>query len=101
MASKPHRITEADVGIAVLQVLAERDSGEATVRHLKRRLPEFVKLSPSDREDSETRTNEELWEQQVRTFAPTRTPLAIRFTRGSSTVSCVAGGVSLRRAYST
>ena len=51
MASKPHRITEADVGIAVLQVLAERDSGEATVRHLKRRSPEFVKFSPSDRED--------------------------------------------------
>lgn len=60
------RITEAEVGVAVLSILAAQPYGRATVRLLKQELPKHVKLSTEDHTDSLTRTNEEIWEQQVR-----------------------------------
>lgn len=60
------RVSEKRVGIAVLQILAGRPNGEATVEVLKAELPNHIALSADDQEGSTTRTNEELWEQQVR-----------------------------------
>ena len=60
------RITEAEVGNAVLQILASRRNGRATVRVLKDEMPSYLTLSSEDRVNSDTRTNEEIWEQQVR-----------------------------------
>jgi hypothetical protein len=60
------RITEAEVGIAVLNILASRPNGEATVEVLKTELPKYITLSADDQAASPTRTNEEIWEQQVR-----------------------------------
>ena len=38
------RITEAEVGIAVLNILASRPNGEATVEVLKTELPKYLSL---------------------------------------------------------
>jgi hypothetical protein len=66
MPSKKGRITEAKVGIAVLKILAAKPNGVALIRVLKKELPDYLNLSDEDRAPSETRRNEELWEQQVR-----------------------------------
>jgi hypothetical protein len=60
------RVTERRVGIAVLNILAGQPNGEATVDTLKAELPKHITLSVDDQVGSTTRTNEELWEQQVR-----------------------------------
>jgi hypothetical protein len=60
------RVSEKRVGIAVLHILADRPNGEATVEVLKAELPKHVALSEEDKSGSPTRTNEEIWEQQVR-----------------------------------
>jgi hypothetical protein len=46
--------------------LAGRPNGEATVEILKAELPKHITLSADDQAGSQTRTNEEMWEQQVR-----------------------------------
>jgi len=60
------RISETEVGDAVLHILASSPNGQATVTKLKIELPNHVRLSAEDQIGSETRTNEEIWEQQVR-----------------------------------
>lgn len=60
------RITEAAVGNAVLHILASRPNGRATVRVLKDKIPSYLTLSAEDQIGFDTRTNEEIWEQQVR-----------------------------------
>ena len=60
------RVTEHEVGKAVLRILASCPNGQATVTKLKLQLPNHIKLSAEDQVGSETRTNEEIWEQQVR-----------------------------------
>jgi hypothetical protein len=60
------RITENEIAVAVLHILAEQPNGRATVRKLKRELPLYVRLSAQDQAGSWTRDHEELWEQQVR-----------------------------------
>jgi hypothetical protein len=60
------RISEHDVGVAVLHILAAQPYGRATVRTIKREMPNYVSLSSEDQAPSLTRNGEELWEQQVR-----------------------------------
>jgi hypothetical protein len=60
------KTTERVLGLGVMRVLAEQPNGEATVRTLIRRVPNFVRLTDEDRETSETRPPEEMWEQRVR-----------------------------------
>ncbi len=60
------RSTETDIAEAVLQILAGRPGGEATIAYLKNRIPSVITLTAGDREQSLTRPNEELWEQLVR-----------------------------------
>jgi hypothetical protein len=57
------RITEAEVAVAVLHILAAQPNGRATVRKLKAELPKYVRLSSADHTDSLTRDHEELWER--------------------------------------
>jgi hypothetical protein len=66
MEARMARVTEKRVGIAVLNILAARPEGEATVEILKAELPKQITLSVDDHAGSTTRTNEEIWEQQVR-----------------------------------
>jgi hypothetical protein len=66
MSSKPNRVTERDVGIAVLKILANCLDGQSTVKHLREQTPDTIYLTDDDKEVSLTRDNEELWEQQVR-----------------------------------
>ena len=61
-----NRVSEAGLGLAVLQILAATSDGTASVEKLKKELPKYVKLSGADQTPSETRLNEEIWEQQVR-----------------------------------
>ncbi len=58
--------SEPNFGRAVMQVLASQPDGEATVRTLIRHIPDYVNLTADDQQPSETRRNEEMWEQRVR-----------------------------------
>lgn len=60
------KTTETKLGLAVMQVLASRPNGEAIVQTLIRHVPSFVNLTADDQKQSETRPNEEVWEQRVR-----------------------------------
>jgi hypothetical protein len=60
------RTGEAEIAEAVLRILADSHNGETTIGHLKKRVPDYVALTDGDREMSETRLNEEIWEQIVR-----------------------------------
>lgn len=60
------RTTETEISEAVLQILAEVPDGEAPLDRIKELIPEFIKLTDADRAQSDTRPNEELWEQLVR-----------------------------------
>jgi hypothetical protein len=66
------RVTEVDVGNAVLEILASTPGGEASIRLLKQELPKHLRLSHEDRRPSLTRDGEELWEQQVRNLVSHR-----------------------------
>jgi Mrr N-terminal domain len=60
------KTSEPALGLAVMQVLETRPNREASVRDLIRHVPEYVNLTPEDREPSDTRPPEEMWEQRVR-----------------------------------
>ena len=69
------KTTEAEFGWAVMQVLASEPNGEATVRTLIRKVPDYLDLTLSDQEQSDTRPHEEIWEQRVRNLkSHSRTP---------------------------
>ena len=72
MPSGSNRVTERQVGEAVLKVLADSATGEALIYELKWRLPEYLPLSDADREPSPTRRNEAAWGQQVRALVSHR-----------------------------
>lgn len=66
------RTTEAQIGKAVLRILNDQATGEASIPRLKRELPKYLNLTPEDRAPSPTRANEEVWEQQVRNLVSHR-----------------------------
>ena len=66
------KITEPQIGKAVLKILADRPGGTATIEQLKKALPDFVDLTDEDRKPSETRRGEEMWEQQLRNLVSHR-----------------------------
>lgn len=77
------RITEDEVAEVVLRILAARPSGRATVKILKQEVPKYLTLSADDCVDSETRTNEEIWEQQVRNLKCHKKTVGNIFQRGA------------------
>ncbi len=66
MANPNARVSEYEVSVAVLRVLAETDKGAAPIAYLVKNCPKFLDLSPADLATSKTRPNEGLWEQLVR-----------------------------------
>jgi glycine cleavage system pyridoxal-binding protein P len=60
------KTSEPELGRAMMLVLAGEPNGEATVRTLIKKLPDHIALTPEDHEQSDTRPNEEMWEQRVR-----------------------------------
>lgn len=73
MPSKDGRSTEQEIGLAVLRYLYGLSGGEATIAEIKRHLAKHFPLTEADRQQSETRPNEQMWEQQVRNLVSHRT----------------------------
>lgn len=67
------KITEQQIGEAVLKILATSEGGTATIAGLKESIPSHINLSEEDRKQSDTRPAEEMWEQQVRNLISHRT----------------------------
>ncbi len=67
------RVTEVLISKAVVKYLVGINGHSATIHQIKKSLPNYINLSPEDREQSETRPNEEMWEQQVRNIVSHRT----------------------------
>lgn len=57
---------ERKLGLAVMQVLASRPALKAHVRTLIKHVPDYITLSSDVTKQSETRPQEEVWEQRVR-----------------------------------
>ncbi len=70
--TETYRVTEHQVGEAVLRILASSRTGSMTLSKLKEMLPEYLPLSAADHGPSPTRKNEEVWEQQVRNLVSHR-----------------------------
>jgi glycine cleavage system pyridoxal-binding protein P len=66
MPDNHNRTTEAELSKVVLEILYQSGSGEMSVHDLIRDIPKYVNLTTEDRQQSETRENEEIWEQRVR-----------------------------------
>ena len=58
--------TENEIAFAVLQYLATKPDGMATIKTLIRNVPKYMILTTADQATSMTRPNEEMWEQKVR-----------------------------------
>jgi hypothetical protein len=72
MTQKPHRLTEAEVGLATLKILAGSPEGVASLEEIRRKLPRYLDFTSGDVTESQTRANEEMWEQQVRNLVSHR-----------------------------
>jgi hypothetical protein len=72
MPGKAGRTTEQEIGLAVVRYLAATLTGGASIYEIKRHLNKNFPFTPADREQSETRPNEEMWEQQVRNLVSHR-----------------------------
>jgi len=70
--SAPLRVSEHQVGEAVLRILGASATGEMTITALKGELPDNLRLSAADRAASPTRNGEAVWEQQVRNLVSHR-----------------------------
>lgn len=71
--SKPNRTGESEISIAALEVARDRPGGWISTRQLKRMIPQYVKLTPEDLEDSPTREGEQMWHQIVGNIVSHRT----------------------------
>jgi len=60
------RVTENEVAFAACQIAAGMTNGIATFQRMKRDILSYLLLSAEDRAPSQTRNNEELWEQLIR-----------------------------------
>lgn len=66
MASKNNRTSEQEIAVAVLRICASSPGGTASMKRLKKLVPDHINLTDADRAESQTRPGEELWEQIVR-----------------------------------
>ena len=65
MPSKPNRSSENDIAFAAMKYLVTTPAKSATTAEVKQHIPNFIALTVDDREVSETRPNEEVWQQVV------------------------------------
>lgn len=72
MPNKAGRSNEHEIATAVLRYLATVPGGTATIAEIKQHLPDFIDLTPADLEQSPTRDQERVWEQQVRNIVSHR-----------------------------
>jgi len=63
--SKAGRSSEHEIAFAAMKYLATQPNKSATTSDVKQSIPQFINLTPGDCEVSETRPNEELWQQVV------------------------------------
>jgi hypothetical protein len=63
---KPGRVSENEIAFAVCQIASVRPDGVVSFFKMKKEIPNYIALSAADRVQSETRPNEELWEQLIR-----------------------------------
>lgn len=82
MPSKANQVAESEIGLAALQIAATKPDGVASMDELKRGMPGRVNLSADDQSQSETRPNEEMWEQKVRNLVSHRTTPGNIFAEG-------------------
>jgi hypothetical protein len=61
-----NRTTETELAKVILEILYKHSKGEMRVRDLIREIPKRIDLTEEDQQQSETRGNEEIWEQRVR-----------------------------------
>ncbi len=66
------RSTETDIAIAVLRYLATLPRGEDSIAQIRKEIAKSAPLTGEDREPSDTRHGEEMWEQQVRNIVSHR-----------------------------
>ena len=65
MPGKFGRSSEHDIAFAVLKYLATLPTGEAKTADVKKHVSNFIDLTIGDRQPSDTRPKEELWQQVV------------------------------------
>lgn len=63
--TKANRSSEHDIAYAAMKYLATIPSKSANTSEIKQQVPHFITLTAEDQEASETRPNEELWQQVV------------------------------------
>ncbi len=66
MPDAQNRTTEAELSAVVLEILYMRPNGRASVQQLIAEIPGRLVLTPEDQLQSDTRPNEQVWEQRVR-----------------------------------
>lgn len=60
------RATENDVAFAILQIAAKQKNKLCTFNRARKKVPDYINLSPEDLAESDTRTGEALWHQLIR-----------------------------------
>ena len=63
--SKYNHSSEHDIALAAMKFLKTQPKLTATTSAVKKNIPNFIQLTDDDRAQSETRENEELWQQIV------------------------------------
>ena len=87
------RITESEIADTVVQILKDRPHGRASIADLIDEIPNRVTLSPEDLAMSPTRSNERVWEQQVRNITSHKNSPGNAIYEGR--LIAVAGGLAL------
>lgn len=72
MSGRNGRSTENEIAIGVMRYLDTVPSGSASIAEIVANLPAHHTLTAADNEQSETRQNEVIWEQQVRNIVSHR-----------------------------
>jgi hypothetical protein len=60
------RTTEREISTAIMQIAAEREDGYVTLNELREEIPKRINLTAGDKQPSQTRPGELLWEQLLR-----------------------------------
>lgn len=87
------RITESEIAEIVVEILKGRPHGRASIADLVDEIPRRVALSPEDLAMSPTRSNERVWEQQVRNITSHKNSPGNAIREGR--VVAVPGGLAL------
>ena len=62
---KAGRTSESEFAIVALRIAADSPQGEITTTQMKKKIPNYVELTPGDLKQSETRLNEKVYQQII------------------------------------